>query len=350
MVRRVTEFERPSLIRLDPYSTTPGVPTVLDADALSSSIRHHTKNNWPSFIARFSGGGHLPVLASEHVYWEVYKGLPKHAAETGLSIEALRACFETAYLPHIRWVRVASGLGHDERVSEVTDVTDVPTAHLATLIAPCVVLSEDKSLRRPGFAGNQWRDVAGSTLAVAETLAHQQGLALGVSLPAIGSFKGAAALSRRIQLPGWVGALALVGGVVWLLRGSRRREVAGQFFIPLMEEFSRLQDEQQRALADLEAVVLKPAQPAGAKQMIATVLARADEPMLAAEIHQAVTDHFVGAALPTLKQVRQVLAEEPEFVQVQRYRWQFGRGRKALTDAQLAAYYRALESGGPLPI
>ncbi|GAA3164025.1 hypothetical protein GCM10010531_15240 [Blastococcus jejuensis] len=341
MVRRVTGHERPSFVRLDPYSSTPGVPAVLDADALLSSIRHHALNDWPSRIARFSEGGRLPVLASEHVYWEVYKGLPKHAAETGLSIDALRACFETAYLPHIRWVRVASGFGHDERVLLVTDMTDVPTAHLASLIAPCVVLSEDKSLRRPGFAGNQWREVAGSTVAVAETLAHQQGLALGVSLPTVGSFKAATAFSRRIQLPGWVGALALVGGVVWLLRDSRRREVAGQVFTPLLDEFSRLQDEQHRALADLEAVVLEPAQPAGAKQMIATILARADEPVLAVDIHQALADHFPEAEGPPLKLVRQVLTEEPEFLHGQRYRWQLGRRLKALRDSQLTAFLRA---------
>ena len=41
---------------------------------------------------------------------------------------------------------------NDVRVSQVTDATDVPTAELASLIAPCLVLAEDKSLRRPGYA------------------------------------------------------------------------------------------------------------------------------------------------------------------------------------------------------
>lgn len=351
MVPSVTEdLERPRWVRLDPHSSTPGVPTILDADALLSSIRHHSLNDWPSRIARLSETGRLPVLASDHVYREVYKGLPKLAAGTGLAISVLRSCFETAYLPYIRWVSVARGYGHDDRVALVTDITDVPTAHLASLIAPCVVLSDDKSLRRPGFAAQQWHEVAGSTAAVVETLSDQEGLVLAVGLPTVGSVKAVTALSRRVQLPGWLGAAALAGGVLWLLADSRRRQVVGQVFAPLMEEYTRLHEEQQRALADLEEVVLQPTQPEGPKQMIATVLARGNEPMLAADIHQALNDRFPEIARPALARVRQILAEEPEFQHVQRYRWQLGVRARALSDVEFEALLKVTWGGNSTPL
>lgn len=322
-------------IQLDAYSSQPGVPSVVDADALLSSIRNQSVTGWQSRLSQLGESARTPIFASQHVYWEVYRKLPKLAVGSGASIIDLRDCFETDYLPHITWVGVADGYGHDDRVREVTDPTDVPTAHLASLIAPCIVYAEDKSLRRPGFASAGWRDAAGSAVSVVETRAGQEGLILAVGLPAIGTVKGMMALSRRIRLPGWLGSVALIGGIGWLLSTKDRRQVTGRILTPVFEEFIRLTDNQHQALADLEVVVFQPVVPPSAKQMIATVVARTNEPLLVTDIHVEITYRFSGVDVPTLAEVRQILASEPEF-RKKSYRWQLGYRAAALSDANFA--------------
>jgi hypothetical protein len=45
-------------------------------------------------------------------------------------------------------------------VLAITDPDDVPTGQLAKLIAPCVVFSEDRHLRKPDLAPPAWREAA----------------------------------------------------------------------------------------------------------------------------------------------------------------------------------------------
>ncbi len=318
-------------VHLDSYSSQPGVPSVVDADALLASVRNHCRNGWQSRISKIGEAGRWPLFASMHVYWEVYRGLPKLAVGTGLTANELRACYEAAYLPHISWVRVADGYGHDPRVAQITDLTDVPTGHLASLIAPCLVCAEDKSLRRPGFSSAQWRDAAGSAVTATESRSDQEGIVMLGGLPIVGATKGSIALSQRLQLPGSVGVVTVICAAVWALWPEERRRAVGKFFWPMVERFMRLEEAQRAALADLEPMVFQPGTDPPAKQKIATVLARASEPLLAAEIHDEIEYRFNGDA-PPLAEVRRLLASEPEFVTNVRYRWQLGYRAAPVTD------------------
>lgn len=113
----------------DRYGSQPSVPSVVDVDALLASVRNDCRTGWQSRISKIGESGRWPLFASMHVYWEVYQGLPKLAAGTGLTASELRARYEADYLPHITWVRVAGGYGHDPRVAQITDLTDVLTGH-----------------------------------------------------------------------------------------------------------------------------------------------------------------------------------------------------------------------------
>ena len=125
----------PPSVHLDRYGTRVAVPSILGAEALLSSIRNRCLNGWQSRLSQIAEAGLAPVLASQHVYWEVCKGLPKVSVGTRASVAELRRCFEADFLPHIRWVQVADEHGYDDRATQVTDDTDVPTAHLASIIA-----------------------------------------------------------------------------------------------------------------------------------------------------------------------------------------------------------------------
>ena len=110
---------------------------------------------------------------------------------------------------------------------------------------------------------------------------------------------------------------------------NERREVLGKYVIPALEaygkqlEYAMLQE--QRGLVGLsEAMLPGPDLPTN-KQQVAIVLARQREPLLAQEIQQKMLSCFPTELVPTVREVRAILAEGSEFVQPERYRWQFGR-------------------------
>jgi hypothetical protein len=77
-------------IQLDAYSSQPGVPSVVDADALLSSIRNQSVTGWQSRLSQLGESARTPIFASQHVYWEVYRKLPKLAVGSGASIVDFR--------------------------------------------------------------------------------------------------------------------------------------------------------------------------------------------------------------------------------------------------------------------
>lgn len=329
------EFEDlPLPVRLDPSGAVL-VPSVVDADAILASVNNQCRTGWQSRISRLGEGRHSPVFASTHVYGEAYKGFAKLETEHDVITE-MRACFEADYLPHISWVRVAEGHGHDARVRMVTDATDVPTAHLASLIAPCLVFADDKSLRRPGFAPQRWRDAAGLAVTVSASRDGQESLVLTAGLPSVGALNGAAALSRRLELRGWIGPLAVMGGLAWLLARTARRSVVGRVLQPLMDEAIRLKTNQRRAQAQPAVILFQPVEEQTPKQMIAAVLARASGPILAKEILAVIEEQYPSSPAPTVTTVRAILAEEPEFRQPLRYRWQLGYRAAPIADDAFA--------------
>lgn len=229
----------------------------------------------------------------------------------------------------IRWVTTSTDDVVDERVNLVTDATDVPTAQLASLIAPCLVLSQDKSLRRPGFAPEEWRSAAGYGAVVIEAAQQQQGVVVAMGLPVAGVVGGAVKLGGAIRLPWWASLALLAGGGYLLLRSPHRRRAIGEKAWPFLEAVSEMMDQaSQREEAGarlLKEVMLEPAAPPTIKQQVATVLARATEPQLAQEVLDEMTEHFGEFPTPSVTQVRTVLRDGVEFTQVERYRWQLGR-------------------------
>jgi hypothetical protein len=335
----VTEFQWPEFkptIRLDPYGPGPGFPAIVDADALLASIDNQCRKGWQSRLSQLCGSDVVPVFASEHVYWEVYRRLSRFASAT-TTLAELRNCFEEHYLPGIVWVRVADGYGDDERTTRITDANDVTTGHLATLIAPCMIYAEDKSLRRPGFAPREWRQAAGSAVTVVDSETGKRTVVVAVGAPVIGVAKGCAAIGRRLGAPGWTTATVVIILTAWLLWSDSRRRAIGKFLTPILTQFAANEAAQQQALSDLVPVMFQPTTPPTTKQMVATVLARASEPLLAADVHEEIRDHFRLMTAPTLAEVRKVLASEREFTKQARSRWGLGRAAAPLTDSAFVA-------------
>jgi hypothetical protein len=96
------------------------------------------------------------LFAASHVYKEMYDhigGFERRSVERG---EVLRV-FEDVYLGVCRFVDTRQGEWHPRvlPVAEV-DASDVPTAELAMLLAPCDVLTRDSHLLDAGFGTGNW--------------------------------------------------------------------------------------------------------------------------------------------------------------------------------------------------
>src|SRR5664280_346702 len=147
-----------------------------------------------------------------------------------LSLEELRTRFETQYLPAMRFVTVSMPDLLDPQVLAITDTDDRPTGQLALLTAPAVVFSEDKHLRRPGFASSNWRETAKGTAMVAEAFGELRVMVIAATLPVAGACWGSNVVGRQLGIPRWVpGAAfaALTGlGAYMFMRGPDPRAAA----------------------------------------------------------------------------------------------------------------------------
>lgn len=321
-----TAYER---MTLDPFSSgTLRFVLVVDTDALLSSIENHCRTGRRSRILRLADSRSSAVFAEDHVYMETYRGLERFGASRGVPLDQLRICFEQDYLPRIRWVPTDGDGIRDARVTLVTDQTDVPTAELASLIAPCLVLSEDRSLRRPGFAPEQWRVAAGHGTEVVAGAGMQEAGTMMIGLPPVAVVGGGIKLGEKVGIPWWgtVIVLAIVTAVV--LRSPERRKVIGEKVWPALDGFMQVMElayEQERvATHQLKELLCPASSPPTAKQQVATILARKREPLLAKEI-QGLIELYFQEDVPTVTEVRHILRDGSEFSEPERYRWQLGR-------------------------
>jgi hypothetical protein len=318
----------------DPYSNTMHQTVgIVDANVILSSVVHDCRNDWGSRLLRSTLFGSTTLFAADHVYGEVYKYLPKLARTCGLPVEDLRARFEENYLPAIRFVTVSMPEKLDPQVLAITDLDDRPTGQLALLIAPVIVFSEDKHLRRPGFAPPDWRAAAGHTAVVAEAAGQERVTGVALTFPVTGAWSGSGALGRRLGIPRWMPGVVLVAvlglGVYRLLQDPVRRAKAMDIGGDVAEKFAeRLADQSRLKLAGLAGIgpiIFPAAEEPTARQQVAVVLARSPEPLLATEVHDLVIASFYDDRVPSLREVRTILTEGSEVVRVERYRWQLGR-------------------------
>ncbi len=128
---------------------------ILDTNTIFNDLIYQLRHErGDGLMVRSAREGALRLLASSHVYKEVYRRVPTQERR-GFSAEQILALFEHSYLPQIRFVDVG-GMSPDPRVLAVGDADpdDLPTAQLALLIAPCHVYTDDPDLTEAGF-GNE---------------------------------------------------------------------------------------------------------------------------------------------------------------------------------------------------
>lgn len=82
-------------LRPDPYSSLSRSIGIVDANAILSSVDNDCRYGRNSRLLRSTLFGCTTLYAADHVYREVYEKLPKIARSSPISLEELRARFET---------------------------------------------------------------------------------------------------------------------------------------------------------------------------------------------------------------------------------------------------------------
>lgn len=316
---------------LDPYSSSaPHLVGIVDTNALMSSIENDCRHGNRSRLLRMSDNGTAVLYAADHVYDEMYERLPRFAERCKVPLAPLVERFEGVYLPALRFVAVSDMGAPDPQVLAITDPDDVPTGVLAKLIAPCVVFSEDRHLKKPGLAPKEWRKAAASAVDIAEGFRGQAVIVNAAVLP----LRGVAGLltfsGRKVGVSPWALGCIAVGAGALLLREPERRKATAQFAGKVVEVVSNqlagAVAQERRGIEGLRDAILPALSRPTIRQQVAIVLAGQPEPLLAAEVHELIYGRFPDEPTISVQDVRAVLKEGSEFVRVQRYRWQLGRG------------------------
>ncbi|QYA94404.1 hypothetical protein KZO11_12155 [Streptomyces anulatus] len=314
---------------LDPYSSSaPHLVAVVDTNALLCSIENDCRKGFRSRLLRMSDDGTATLYAADHVLDETYEHLPRMAKRGSVPLATLRAHFEAEYLPALRFVTVSDVDGPDEQVLAIADNDDIPTGRLAKLIAPCVVFSDDRHLKEPGFAPKDWQRAAKSILDIADGVRGQAVTVNAAALPVRGVVGLVKLLERQTGISPWaIGAVVLGGGAL-LLKQADRRKTAASVAIKALEavgtKLEAASAQERRGVEKLREVILAAPSRPTIRQQVAITLARQSQPLLAAEVHELIYGHFPDEPAVGIHAVRAVLGKGSEFMRVQRYRWQLG--------------------------
>ena len=302
---------------------------VVDTDAILSSVDNDLRRNHRSRLLRMTDTGTARVFAAPHVYDECYRRLPRVAPAAALASRYLRR-FEEEYLPRIRFADPGTRFPTDEAAAAVAavDPADEPTARLAWLLAPVIVLSGDKDLRRPGLAPSDWRRTAGAVADVAHADAATLAVTAAVMAPTVGTVSLVRWGAHRLRIPPAV-ITAVVAGAswVWLADTHRRSAVKARLNSSLAPLGNRVAEAYAAGAAGAESArseeVARQGDPP-LEQQIAALVARARQPLTATAVRDALRQSPLCDERLDVQQVFAVLRRLPAATEEPRHHWRVG--------------------------
>src|ERR1700733_8842583 len=214
------------------------LPIVLDADVLHRNIDYCLRTGYTPRVLEAASTSYtlvtgVVVFATSTVQAEVERQLVEIAQRREVELEEVTRLWEKLFLPRIRFVEISGEDIEDPRVDEVAALhgAAAPTAALAVMLAPCVVLTDN----RKHFAPLGIADTRTDVIAInAKELAGYYGSINAMTL--VPTVTGAMAVegSKKFFPPIGRGAAVVIallligaGVVLWLSeRGGRMREGA----------------------------------------------------------------------------------------------------------------------------
>jgi hypothetical protein len=315
------------------------LPIVVDADVLHRNVDYCLRTGFTPRLLESASRGYtlitgVVVFATNRVQQELERQLAEIAARRGIPLADVRKVWNEVFLPRVRFVQISEEVTNDPRVGGVAELhdADAPTAALAVMLAPCVVLTDN----RKHFAPLKIPDTRTDQVAVnANELARYYGGMNAMAL--VPTVTGAMAVEGSRKVISTIGrdaavvvALLLIGAgvMLWLSdSGSHMRQgakkLARQIGPPLAEAATRalvLSDEMTALAID------PPSPPDSALRFIAKILATRQTILSTGDIARSLleNDYRFGDTGRHATQTRRWLLEQDCFVEQQRGHWTLG--------------------------
>lgn len=206
------------------------VPVVVDADVLIRDVQYAaTAGHLPRRLCSASGEYSLftgvSLFSTPQVFGEAIRHLPDIAERTKMSETEVRTTWNREVVPKVRVVQIDEHAVTDARVAAVRELhhTDAPTAALAVVLAPAVLLTDNRKHFAPfGMPSTKSDAVAKDTVTLSEFGIGTRGAMLFPTLGGVGVFEGSKKVVAHVGKDGaaLIGLLAVAG--FWLFLTSAR--------------------------------------------------------------------------------------------------------------------------------
>jgi hypothetical protein len=277
------------------------IPAVLDTSYVRTGLQVQLLRGKPPATLHAADTGLIRLFIERVTLNETWNRLPRFAEQLGVPRLQLQRIFAEEWLPRIRVVTLPDNLRTlDPRAPAVQalDPDDYPTAALAALLAPCILLTHNTK----HFAPLGVREWSQGPKAVVATLDIQLGetrvQAVGM-VPVAPVYAIAGGTKWAYEKIGPAAILILVGLVVGGIVLYRRqpderrnaiRAVAGNVGTSLMEEFNAASRAVHEAQDLLSGCVVPAPTERSVPAAVCRLLATADESMSAQEIYETLDD------------------------------------------------------------
>jgi hypothetical protein len=334
------------IARIDRAAVMP-LPVVVDADVLSRSVDYAIRKGYaPAVVgkaspayANFSG---VVLFVTERVYEETLARFPEIAVARGVSVEAVERTWDSLFVGRVRVVGMDVDLVSDERVSEVArrDPDDAPTAALAVLLAPCILLTDNHShFAAFGLAYENATTVAVDVWHLGQFMERLNIGTLPPRLAGTAVIEGGKTMVRWLGRDGTLIIVAILVGAVALYwrtdSGKRLKQAVSEGVDDFVREYGpAIQHGWEVGVAAADRLAGFAVQPGeqGALERIARHLAVYEPSMTTAEIADYLKSwgyRYVPANTHR-KRVRAWLERTPCFWESERGHWIFGYHRQAI--------------------
>jgi hypothetical protein len=319
-------------------------PRVLDTTQIIDELKAQVRPDiYSRGVIGTSSSKRSYLVAATHVYEEMYRSdrlgfpdkfhkLASQAEREGWPTDQgdFKRTFETEYLPRITFVEMGDLFLDHPVVQSVGNVSDVPTAQLAVLLA-CdmpVVLSTDSHLRRPGLAPSDLGTVylAAARMETSELSVYASAY---VSTAAVQQVNvGVKRAAEYLDIPpalAWTGLVIVLGIVAYFaLKTPERREAVGKTLSPVVGFYGEIYKGGEEAKETLAQLSMPRPSPPSLAQRVAKVFIDHDYPISMASIHASLHS-YLGDPPPTEDDVLTTLVDLPCFTTEDGEHWRLGK-------------------------
>ncbi|WAL74640.1 hypothetical protein OU787_25995 [Kitasatospora sp. YST-16] len=321
--------------RRTPISPHPLRRALFDTSALTSDVIAAAKRGQPSSLEAAAAKGTVRAYIPAHVLEEVPRVLGDRSTEGGaFDLKLVLRIWRERYLPHL-YVVTADGLPMtpEAAVLEREDPSDTAMLLLAGVIAPVVIIAEDKDLLRSKLAYEDWRKLRAALGKVGvvegKTRDYTETAATLVTLTGYGVAGIARIVAKAPALAVGTATAATLATALYLRRhpkvppGAERaglwRALWDDLEPKLTEAFDRHSQGEQ-----LWSEAERGTPGESLLHRVARLLAEAPEPLTRTRIVEEIGTGGSGHRA-RMAEVLDVLTRYPAFCEIRRGHWQLGR-------------------------